>query len=151
MKHAMKVTLAVLGLAASVALIGACSAHYRGAEAQAGHIERLSERLADDLALNEVQRSHLDTLRTTLQSVTREMHDARDSSRATLLDLLQQPTIDRSRALALVQERTQEVAERAPTVVVAFADFYDSLDVKQQAELRARIEKRWQRRDRCWK
>lgn len=150
MKHLVKSVLIITGLLVSVVTIGGCGTHRSWHESSARDIERLSEHLARDLELNESQQSRLDTLRDTLQALAREAQAGRDASRITVLELVGQPTFDRSRAQGLLQEKAQAMNQKGRVAIDAFADFYDSLDASQQAQLRERLERRWQR-DRCWK
>ena len=49
---------------------------------------------------------------------------------------------DRARALNLIDEKTRVVQVSSPEVITALADFYDSLNPTQQAEVRERMQKR---------
>ncbi|HEY0633912.1 MAG TPA: Spy/CpxP family protein refolding chaperone [Gammaproteobacteria bacterium] len=150
MNHLVKSVLIIAGLLVSVATIGGCGTHRSWHGSSDRDIERLSEHLARDLELNASQQSRLDALRDTLQTLVREMQAGRDDSRSAVFELLGQPAFDRSRAQGLLHEKTQAMSQKGQVAVDAFADFYDSLDASQQAQLRERIERRWQR-DSCWK
>jgi Spy/CpxP family protein refolding chaperone len=67
--------------------------------------------------------------------------------RAEMKSLVAGATFDRARALALAGEKTRVLQAATPEVVGALADFYDSLNPKQQAEVREFLEQRrgWRR------
>jgi Spy/CpxP family protein refolding chaperone len=106
------------------------------------------ERVSRELALDEAQRSRLGTL-------ADKLHEQRDAlvgggaggpagggaMRAELQGLVAGPSFDRARALAMVQAKTQAVQVKGPEVVLALADFYDSLRPDQQARLREHLAK----------
>jgi len=55
---------------------------------------------------------------------------------------------DRARALTLLDEKTRVLQMATPEVITALADFYDSLNPTQQAEVREFLDKRrggWRR------
>ena len=65
--------------------------------------------------------------------------------RAELQALIAGSSFDRAKAQALVDGKTAAVRDKAPAVVTAMADFYDSLKPEQQQQLREMLAKgrRW--------
>ncbi len=49
---------------------------------------------------------------------------------------------DRSRAQAMLEQKTQVVQGQGPKLIAAMADFYDSLNPEQQKQVRERLEHR---------
>lgn len=145
----------LLGLfGASIVLggVAACShGHHAGwnstPEEQARTRERMVDRVADRLDLNAEQKAKLATLATTLHQQRLALRGQSDP-RAQVRELVAGAKFDRSKAQALVTEKTAAVATGSPEVIAAAADFYDSLDARQQGRLREYLEHRrgWWRR-----
>jgi protein CpxP len=58
-------------------------------------------------------------------------------------------TMDQELVLKHVNAKADAVRDQAPAVVAAVADFYDSLNAEQQAQIRSKVEKKIERmRDR---
>ena len=141
----------LLGLfGASVALGGltACG-HHRGhhgwaslsPEQQAQHRDRIVQRVAGKLDLNEDQKRKLAVLADRLQQQRAALRGPSDP-RAEVLSLVAGEKFDRAKAQALVAEKTAAVSTGSPEVVAALGDFYDSLHPAQQAKVREFIQKR---------
>lgn len=108
----------------------------------------VSQKMAWKLDLNDAQRAQLDELRDQMFVGYKEMREQRpvqEEIEAVLGDKL-----DRTKALAMLDQRLQKVRDHAPETIDAFADFYDSLDAEQQAELGRMIERRLARGHRHW-
>ena len=148
----------LIGLAATGALIGglaACShghhGHSRGPMSEADIVqlrERFIDKAASRLDLDSAQKARLATLADALQAQRSALMPggaAGNAPRAELQALIAGTSFDRSKAQALVDSKTAAVRDKAPAVVTAMADFYDSLKPEQQQKLRDMLSKgrRW--------
>lgn len=148
----------LIGLAATGALIGglaACShgphGHSRGPMSEADIVqlrERFIDKAASRLDLDSAQKARLATLADALQAQRSALMPggaAGKAPRAELQALIAGTSFDRSKAQALVDSKTAAVRDKAPAVVTAMADFYDSLQPAQQQKLREMLAKgrRW--------
>lgn len=102
------------------------------------HIEKLGK----ELNLNEAQTAKLNTVTETLRKGRETMRSKHDETRKTALALLDQPKLDRQRALGLVQQTTRDFNDHAPEMIAAAADFFDSLTPAQQQKLRTDLKDR---------
>lgn len=145
--------LGVLGTSIVLGSLTACghSREHRGwnasAEEQARQRDMVVDRVAQRLELNEAQKARLRTLADTLQ-VQRAALQAQGDPRTQLRALVASDKFDRAQALTLARTAAGAIESRSPAVVEAMADFYDSLDPRQQAVVRERMEgrHRWWRR-----
>ena len=76
------------------------------------------------------------------------MRSDREQNRAEVLAMLKQPTLDRQKVNSMVQQKIDQASRHTPMVVDAMANFYDSLDDAQRAELAGHIEDRLEHFDR---
>ena len=144
----------LIGLAATGALLGglaACShghdRHFGGPMSEADIVqlrERFIDRAASKLDLDAAQKARLATLADALQA-QRSALMAGGQPRADLQALIAGSSFDRAKAQALVDGKTAAVRDKAPAVVTAMADFFDSLKPEQQQQLREMLAKgrRW--------
>ena len=146
----------LIGLAATGALIGglaACShGHHRGPMTDADIVqlrERFIDKAASKLDLDTAQKARLATLADALQAQRSALMPGgvggASQPRVELQALMAGASFDRSKAQALVDSKTAAVRDKAPAVVAAMADFYDSLKPAQQQTLREMLAKgrRW--------
>ena len=96
-------------------------------------------KITEELELNEAQQRKLSQVRDVMLDARKHIHDTRKDARESILELLSQPELDRQQVLALINERSEAVRGRAPQVVDAIGDFYDSLDARQRDELREHV------------
>ena len=147
-----KTLFGLFGASLAIGALSGCS-HYRdhagwqsSPEEQARFREKIVDRVAQRLALNEAQKGKLATLAATLQQ-QRAAFAGQASPRAQLQQLVAGDKFDRAGAQALVNEKAAAVTTRSPEVIAAAGDFYDSLDAKQQAQVREFLQRRhgWRR------
>ena len=101
---------------------------------------KLIERAGKELTLDDAQKQRLGTLfdkmneqrGAFLESKVGTSSDPRD----TLRQLVAGDKFDRSKASALVTEKTDAVRNKSPEVITAAADFFDVLKPEQQAKVR---------------
>lgn len=142
------VVIAVLGVGIFGAMAG-CARHFAQKTPQE-RAEWLVKKINDELKLNDAQLGKLNALKDELLAVRSDYRKRNSNIRKTIDELLSQPTLDQTRALSLVKERTREVNDKAPQVVAAFANFYDSLTPQQQKKLHDDIDEWMKRREDYW-
>ncbi len=140
----------LIGLAASGLLLGglaACSHRYAHHGMHGMHAsmsesdivqlrERFIDKAASKLDLDAAQKASLALLADALQAQRAALMAGGAHPRAELQALVAGPRFDRERAQALVEGKTGALRDKAPAVVTAMADFYDSLRPAQQQTLR---------------
>lgn len=133
----------LIALTAATVLVGglaACSQrHDHGAMTEAD-ITELRERMIGKaeraLSLDAAQTAKLGLLADALKAQRTALMAGGATPRAELQALVAGPAFDRARAQALVEAKTGALRDKAPAVVTAMADFYDSLQPAQQQQLR---------------
>lgn len=135
----------LIGLAGSALLLGglaACSHrhHHHGGMMSEADVAQLRERFIGkatrELSLDTAQAQRLAVLADALAAQRAALLAEGGNPRAELQALVSGPQFDRARAQALVDRKTGAVKDKAPAVVHALADFYDSLQPAQQQKLR---------------
>ncbi|MDQ2780460.1 MAG: Spy/CpxP family protein refolding chaperone [Pseudomonadota bacterium] len=104
---------------------------WNSAEMQA----RMVDRVGSKLDLDAAQRGRLATVGETLRA-QRQALMAGSDPRTELQSLISGPSFDRARAGALASAKLTALQTGSPAVIDALADFYDSLNPKQQAQVR---------------
>ncbi len=149
MKTWIKRTL--IGAATATLLLGglaACShRHHHGGWSE----ERLTEwrgkaveRIGSQLALDAGQKAKLELLANALMAQRQALRgpDSGTDPRAQFKALIAGDKFDRTAALGLLDQKTKAVQTQGPQVLQALADFYDSLNPQQQAQVREMLDKR---------
>ena len=139
--------LAVTGLSIAIGGLTACGTrgHERGAmsaERMAEMRGKVVERITSKLDLNAAQQQKLNVLADKMQAQRAALIGQTTDPRAELNALVAGEKFDRTRALNLLDEKTRAVQSTGPEVIQALADFYDSLNPTQQAEVREHMGKR---------
>ncbi len=99
--------------------------------------ERIVQRASRELDLDAAQQAKLNGLAEAMAAQRRAlMGDAGSTPRAEFQALIAGPQFDRTRGQALLDAKTGALRDGAPKVMVAAADFYDSLKPEQQQKLR---------------
>jgi len=132
MKRITKISIIAAGALVVVSSFTACS-HFRSPENRA---QWMVERVTDKLELTESQQVKLKALKDEMMSSRKNMKQKFGESKSQFRVLFDASTLDQKRAVSLVSSHTQFVNEQAPVLVAAFANFYDSLDLEQQTEIR---------------
>lgn len=133
----------LITLTATTVLLGglaACS-HHRGhgpmTDADMTEMrEKVIAKAERELSLDAAQKAKLGLLADALKAQRSALMAGGLQPRAELQALVAGTTFDRARAQALVEAKTGAVRDKAPAVVTAMADFYDSLQPAQQQKLR---------------
>ena len=97
--------------------------------------ERMIERVAERLELDDNQRAALDTLAAQMRETRELVRGDHGSLRESAQALLGAPTLDQGAALALIEQRTAAVQSQAPELVAAAAVFLDGLTPGQKADI----------------
>lgn len=126
-------------------------AHHFAHKSPQERADWLVKKTNHELKLSEAQLGKLNALKDELLAAHREYRKRHGDTRKAVDELLSQPTLDQARVLAIIKERTREVDDKAPQVVSAFADFYDSLNPTQQKKLHDDIDSWMKRRDDYWR
>lgn len=147
MNIVLKRTLLAIGGLALIGSLAACNQRDHRPDPEA-FAERIMDRVSEKLNLNQEQVAKLDGVKEALLNARKEMREQRSDKQAELMSLLDQPTLDQQKALALVNERGDAIKAQAPKVIAAVAAFYDSLTPEQQQTLRTTIQERMERHDR---
>lgn len=138
----------LIGLASATLLLGtlaACSTHGRGgwSEERAGEMRvKMVKRISEKLELNTEQKAKLDVLADELSAQRKALRGDNADPRADIKALIAGDKFDRTKAQALLDQKTAVVQNQAPKVLAAFGDFYDSLTPAQQQKVRERLDKR---------
>ena len=148
MKNRTRYIAAILGAVGIAVAVAGCGHGYRHHE-PGDYAVRHIERLGKELNLNEAQTAKLNAVTETLRKGRDTMRVKHDEKQKEVLALLDQPKLDRQRALGLVQQTTRDINDHAPEMIAAMGDFYDSLTPPQQQKLREEVKERMAYADRC--
>ena len=134
------VTLILGGLAA-------CGSH--GEHARGWSDERITEvrgkameKIGSKLELNADQKQKLGVLADEMMASSKAFRGEGADPRADLKALVAGDKFDRTKAQALMDQKMQVMQGNSPKILKAFGDFYDSLNVAQQKQVRERLDKR---------
>ena len=141
-KRALKRSL--IGIFGGAVLLGglaACSHHrFRDGAMSDADIAQMRERFIDkasrELSLDEAQKAKLGGLADALKAQRAALMPGGANPRSEMAALVAGPQFDRARAQALIDGKTGALRDKAPAVVAAMADFYDSLQPAQQQKVR---------------
>jgi len=147
----------LIGLTSVTVLVGGLTAcGHRGQHAQGpASAEQVAEwrgkavdRVTRKLDLTAEQRQKFEVLADKLIAQRAAMIGQSQGPRSEMKALVAGEKFDRARALNLLDEKTRVLQMSTPEVITALADFYDSLNPAQQAEVREFLDKRrgWFRR-----
>ena len=142
----------LIGFAGAALLVGGLTAcgsrgghHERGAMSEERVVEmrgKVMERVSNKLELNEAQKLKLGVLADEMIAQRKARRGDSADPRSEMKALVAGATFDRTRAQTLLTQKTEVVQAGGPKVIAAMADFYDSLNPAQQAQVRERLEKR---------
>ena len=108
---------------------------------------RTVRRLARRLRLNSEQTMYLGELYSELETLLETMSKNRIARKAELLALLAEPTLNQKQAMAIWQQKTRAMDEAAAEIIMALAQFTDSLEDDQRERMLAVVdgwlERRW--------
>jgi periplasmic protein CpxP/Spy len=152
MKPWIKRTL--IGVFGASILIGGLSACGTGGHRGGHHggdwsAERVTEmrgkvidKISSQLVLNDAQKQKLGVLADEMIASRTAFRGKDADPRAELKAMVAGDKFDRTRAQALLDQKTQVVQGSGPKMIAAMADFYDSLNPAQQKQVREKMEHR---------
>jgi Spy/CpxP family protein refolding chaperone len=126
------ITLAVLGFIAAAGMAWAKQSGYCSPE---NRLQKITERVGRKLDLNDDQQGRLEAFAKTLRDLRNERQDLGVAMKSSLKELLSEPSLDRDRAIALIDGRYESMSDSKLALVDAFADFSDSLAPEQRSRL----------------
>ena len=145
-----KIIISVLVVSASVASLVAYSGHGdrfgKFGWSKDAKVEFVMNRISDHLDLNDDQFQNLQNLRSTLEAAKAE--HAANKPDALAIALLSEPVLDEYRIVSEIESRVNKVTASVPEVVGALAQFTNSLDEEQRAEMVETIQKLSEKRRR---
>jgi Spy/CpxP family protein refolding chaperone len=98
--------------------------------------DKMVDKVASRLDLNAEQKKRLSVLGDKLHEQRNAVMGQTTDPRAEIKALVSGDKFDKTRAQALVNEKTAAVQNKSPEVIAALADFYDSLNPAQQQKVR---------------
>ena len=142
-----KTLMGIFGASIAVGGLTACSSnhHHRGpmnAEKMAEVRGKVVERVSSKLDLNDAQKAKLNVLADKMEAQRTAFIGKTADPRAEMRALVAGEKFDRTRAQTLLDEKTRAVQTSSPEVISAMADFYDSLNPKQQQKVRELMQRR---------
>ena len=133
----------LIGLALTTVLVGGLavahgSHHWRHfSDADIAQMkDRMVGRIGSKLDLDATQKAKLERLADELQAQRQALRAGSGEPRAELQALIAGTTFDRAKASSLLNAKIGAVQAQGPTVIIALADFYDSLKPEQQSQVR---------------
>ena len=140
MKSWIKRTLVTMGAVLVEGGLSACAGGRHGGHMSEGDSAARQAKMVDyagkKLDLNDAQKQRLNVLGDKLREQRASLMGAGKDPRADLQALVAGDKMDRSKAQALVDEKTGAVKAKSPELIAAAADFFDSLNPTQQQQIR---------------
>ncbi|HFT7392151.1 TPA: Spy/CpxP family protein refolding chaperone [Aeromonas hydrophila] len=136
----------LIGLTSATLLLGgltACGTRGPGGWSEERVTEmsgKMVERIGDKLDLNAEQKIKLDAVAAEMQAQRKAFRGDSANPRDDIKALIASDKFDRSKAQALLEQKTAAVQQQGPKVLTALADFYDSLTPAQQQQVRERLD-----------
>ena len=148
----------LIGLTAvTIVLTGLTACGSRGDHARGWSYDRITEmrgktieKISDKLELNTDQKAKLGVLADEMIASRKAFMGNSADPRADMKALVAGEKFDRSKAQAMLEQKTQVMQGNGPKMLSAFGDFYDSLTPAQQQQVRAKMDRRghsWWSRD----
>ena len=149
MKFSLKKIL--LGVASGALVVGTlgalggCAGRHSGHASEADQAKfqsRMVDKASKKLDLTEPQKQQLNVLADKLKQQRTALMGTGQDPRAEFQALLSGPKLDKSKAQAMLDEKTGAIKSKSPEVIAAAADFYDSLNPAQQQQIRDLLSRR---------
>ena len=140
MKTWIKRTLVAMGAVLMVGGLSACAGGRHGGHMSEGDSAARQAKMVDyagkKLDLNDAQKQRLNVLGERLREQRASLMGASKDPRADIQALVAGDKMDRTKAQALVDDKTSAIKTKSPELIAAVADFYDSLNPAQQQQIR---------------
>jgi len=144
MKTAIIISIVAIGVLLSTSLVWAHQE--KGGFGPTDRAGKIVEKVSKRLELNEFQKEKLEGFAEAMSEMRKSRKGERGQHRQELMGLLDASTLDRDRAMELLDEKHREFKRNMEGMVNAFADFSDSLDAGQREELKEVFAQRMERR-----
>ncbi len=137
MKKSSKIIAVVLLAAASTTAVYAFGGRGHMNMSPAEKADYMTEKVTRKLNLDSQQQQNLSELANQFVEIMTEARAGKQAHMEEVQKMLSEPSLDQTRLLQLVQEKTQLVNDRAPAVIASLGNFLDSLNVEQKQELQS--------------
>lgn len=147
MKKSSKIIIAsviILGVSGSVLAFG--SRHHFENMSMQEKAEMFNYHISRKLELNTEQEIKLESLSSRFAEIMQQVKQQKQDRALFMDQLLGEGPLDQSALLQKISEKTGIVNDNAPEMVALIAQFVDSLDSAQKAELKNMIQKRAEHR-----
>lgn len=133
MKRSTKIIIAA---ALSVGLVGGAAAFgkHRFGDPEKRRAQMVSY-VSDELELNTNQTTSLNTLVDEMMSIKQQMRAEFGDDMSGLEAMVTSEQFDQTRALDMVNAKTDAIKQNAPGVIAALGNFLDGLNAEQKAEI----------------
>ena len=135
MKLSTRIVTAVLLIAGSSGVVYAFSKHGDWGMTPQEKAEFVTDRVTKKLELNAEQQQKFAALTELVAGIVADARADRQAQIEEISGLLDEPSFNQSRALELVQQKTDLIDEKAPLVISSLAVFLDSLNAEQKDKL----------------
>jgi hypothetical protein len=135
MKLSTRIITAVLLIAGSSGAVYAFSKHGDWHMSPEEKVEFVTDRVTRKLELDDQQQQNFSALAETVAQTMVDAKATRTQHSAEIAELLQDPNFNQTRALELVQLKTQVINDKAPQLIASLAVFLDSLNAGQKQQL----------------
>lgn len=147
MKTWIKRTLVgVFGASVLLGGLSACSGRHHGWSGNEADMAAKQTKMVDyagkKLDLNEAQKQRLSVLAGKLREQRSALMGAGADPRTEIKALVAGDKLDKTKAQALIDDKTGAIKTKSPEVIAAAADFYDSLNPAQQQQIRELMNRR---------
>lgn len=102
-------------------------------------VDFISNKIVKKLDLQEHQSQKLEILKQQIVSKINQVKQEKQQRKEKLLAIISDEQFDREAATIFLQEKTQLINNEASPLIIAFADFYDSLEAEQQQLIRDKV------------
>jgi Spy/CpxP family protein refolding chaperone len=137
------IAIVTLGVTSTVFAFGA---HHGWRMSPEDKAEFMTGKITEKLELNTSQQQQLQTLSATVLQIMNDVRSNRVDHMDTVQRMLSEPTLDQSKVLEMIRQKTDMINETAPDVVASIAGFLDSLDAEQKQQLREHMQNRMHHR-----
>ena len=146
MKTWIKRTLVAIGAVLVVGGLSACAGGRHGGQMSEGDSAARQAKMVDyagrKLDLNDTQKQRLNVLGDKLREQRASLMGASKDPRADIKALVAGDKMDRAKAQALIEDKTNAIKAKSPELIAAAADFFDSLNPVQQQQVRDLMNRR---------
>ncbi|NVK32746.1 MAG: periplasmic heavy metal sensor [Gammaproteobacteria bacterium] len=145
-KRILVASAAVVALGGTVGAVKAYSWHSMEKGERVEHMRgKAKERMTKHLDLTEAQQTEFEQLTQVFATQFQLNTGGMQAWPEQIKSVVGGPTFDRAAANQFLSERLSAIATAQPEIINAAADFYDSLNPEQQAQIRERLEKGMER------